>query len=337
MSFLLELLKKLFGWGKITPDPTPDPVPVPVVDNLDEPAEITTNRVLSIIYNPVMDTDTGEKLSQRTGWYNPDDLVVGFSAEITENSYGMAHYEIAERIEVDGFPLLEDGFRYSPSLYLDVLNQKTPAHEPHKVDYQAILDKFNITERIEQNEIDEVWIFAFPYGGLYESTMAGKGAFWCNAPALSGTQHISRKFIIMGFSYERGVGEMMESFSHRVESLMERTFVKTHGNDNLWERFTRYDKQNPGQAEVGSVHFAPNSERDYDWGNPKFVPSKCYDWYTFPNFTGDTRQVNAGEWGNGDLRLHHRWWLRHIPHVAGRQKGIHNNWWQYILNPNKID
>ena len=337
MSFLLELLKKLFGWGTNTPDPSPDPVPAPVVDDPTEPAEITTNRVLLIIYNPIMDSDTGEKLSQRTGWQDPDKLVVGFSAEITEDSYGMARYEIVERIEVDGFPTLEDGFRYSPSLYLDVIERRTPPHQPDKVDYYAIFEQFNIAERVNQNEIDEVWIFAFPYGGFYESRMAGKDAFWCNAPALKNTDHITRKFITMGFSYERDIGEMLESFNHRVESHMERTFRNLKGSKDLWEHFTRYDKQNPGQAEMGNVHFAPNSERDYDWGNPKFVPSNCYDWYNFPNFTGDTRQVNAGEWGNGDIRLHHRWWLKHIPHVAGRKNGVHNNWWQYILNPNKID
>ena len=336
MSFLLELLKKLFGIGTSTPATPSTPQPAPVVDDPAEPAQITTNRVLLIIYNPIMDTDKGEKLSQRPGWYDPDELVVGFSAEIMETSYGMGRYEIVERIEVNDFPTLKDGFRYSPSLYLDVLNKTTPAHKPDQVDYHAILDAHNIAEKVETNKIDEVWIFAFPYGGFYESIMAGKGAFWCNAPALNNTSQISRKFVIMGFSYERGLGEMLESFNHRVESHMERTFNKTHGTANLWERFTRYDKKNPGQAEMGNVHFAPNSERDYDWGNPKFVSSNCYEWYQFPDFAGKTRQVNASEWGNGNIRLHHRWWLKHIPHVAGRQNGIHNNWWQYILDPNKV-
>lgn len=336
MSFLLELLRKLFGFGKRKTDPTPDPKPAPVVDDPNEPAQRTTNRVLLIVYNPVIDPESGQKLSQLPGWNDPDALVTAFCADVVETSYGMGRYDIVERIEVNGFPILKDGFRYSPSLFLDVIEQQTPPHQPDQVDYQAIIDEFDIAARVENNQIDEVWVFAFPYGGFYESIMGGKDAFWCNAPPLEDTQNISRKFIMMGFSYERGVGEMFESFCHRVESLMERTFAKKYGNDNLWERFTRYDMKNPGQAEMGNVHFAPNSERDYDWGNPKFVPSKCYDWYNFPNFTGDTRQVNAGEWGNGDIRLHHLWWLKHIPHVAGRQNGIHNNWWQYILDPNKI-
>lgn len=336
MSFLLELIKKLLGIEGDNGDTPADPEPDTPVDSPNEPAQITVNRVLLIIYNPTMDADTGEKLTDQSGWQKPEDLVVGFSSDIVQTSHGMARYEIVERIEADQFPVLEDGFRYSPSLYLDVLHGVTPAHIPERVDYQTILNDFEIADRVNNDEIDEVWIFAFPHGGFYESIMAGKDAFWCNAPPLENTGHIDRRFIIMGFSYERGVGEMLESFGHRVESMMERTFAWKRGEQNLWERFTRYDKRNPGQAEVGNVHFAPNSERDYDWDNPRFVPSKCDDWYNFPHFRGETRQVNAAEWGNGDIRLHHQWMLDHIPHVAGRINGIHNNWWQYIMDPNKI-
>ena len=190
--------------------------------------------------------------------------------------------------------------------------------------------------RVASGEIDEVWIFAFPYAGLYESVMGGRGAFWCNAPALRNTASCSRRFVVMGFSYERGVGEMLEAFGHRAESIMLKTFENTHGEDNLWSKFTRYDQANPGKAEVGTVHFAPNSERDYDWGNPRLVLSFCDDWLDFPNFQGTVKQANASEWGNGDIRGHHTWWLKHFPHVAGRINGVANNWWQYLLDPNKV-
>jgi hypothetical protein len=46
--------------------------------------------------------------------------------------------------------------------------------------------------------------------------------------------------------------------------------------------------------------------------------------------------VNADEWGNGDIRLHHKWWLSHFPKVAGRTASVANNWWQYIIDPNMI-
>ncbi|HEX2990634.1 MAG TPA: hypothetical protein VHO49_08135, partial [Anaerolineales bacterium] len=192
--------------------------------------------------------------------------------------------------------------------------------------------------RVARDEIDEVWIFNFPHAGFYESIMAGPGAFWCNAPPLKHTEASGRRFVIMGFSYERGVGEMLENLGHRVESIMHKTFERLEGADNLWERFCRYDKISPGNAALGNVHFAPNSDRDYDWNNPSTVLSECDDWlYNFPNFMGVKRAVTASDWGNGDTRRHHRWWLNHLPKTAGRRNGIHNNWWQYIMNPNNVN
>ncbi len=321
----------------INPKPAaPSPAATLPADNPNEPAKIVTSRVLLIIYNPVMDPATGVKLSQKMGWKRPEDLITGFIQDILQTSNGMARYQIAARVDLNEFPTLLDGFRYTPQSYLDVINNVQPPHTPPMVDYQPILDQHKVLERVSRHEIDEVWIFAFPHGGFYESTMGGAGAFWCNAPPLSGTNTCSRRFVVMGFSYERGVGEMLESFGHRSESILEKTFAKTADSANLYRKFIRYDKEYPGQAEVGTIHFAPNSESDYDWNNPRLVKSACDDWYNFPNFKGTTREVNAIEWGSGDIRKHHVWWLKHIPHVAGRKNGIANNWWQYIMDPNSV-
>ncbi|HNB54653.1 MAG TPA: hypothetical protein PK530_22080, partial [Anaerolineales bacterium] len=89
-------------------------------------------------------------------------------------------------------------------------------------------------------------------------------------------------------------------------------------------------------AEVGNVHFAPNSERDYDWGNKRNVWSRCDAWYQFPDLSGEPRLVNHEEWGKGDIRAHHVWWLRHFPHVAGETGGILHNWWDYVIDPNRV-
>ena len=47
--------------------------------------------------------------------------------------------------------------------------------------------------------------------------------------------------------------------SHRVESIMHKVYERAQGDANLWEHFTRFDKNAPGLAEVGTVHYAPNS------------------------------------------------------------------------------
>lgn len=330
LTTLLDAILSFFRGKSAT-----QPPPIVPPDDPTEPAVPVTSRVLLIIYDPIMDPSTGEKLSQTMHWKNVDDLIAGFTSDIHETSKGLAGYQVIERVEMLEFPVLADGFRYDPETYRAVMRGGRP-HEPQGVDYHAILAGFNILERVSAGEIDEVWVFGFPYAGFYESIMAGLGAFWCNAPPLLGTSACSRRFVLMGFSFERGVGEMLEAFGHRAESILERTFSRNRGDANLYQCFIRHDKLHPGQAEVGSIHFAPNSDRDYDWNNPRKVPSRCDDWFNFPAFQNTVRDVNASEWGNGDTRLHHRWWLNHLPAVAGRSNGVAHNWWQYIMDPNRV-
>ncbi len=337
MGFLTSLLEAFFALfkPKSSPPPPPPVQPPPTVPS-NEPAAIVVRKVLMIVYDPIIDASTGLKLSQYMNWRKPDDLAASFLADILETSNGLARYQIMQRVELNEFPVKVDGFRYTAESYLAYQRRQSPAHEPDLANYNDLLQKFNILQRVASNEIDEVWVFAFPHAGFYESIMGGYGAFWCNANPLAGTSTSPRRFIIMGFSYERGVGEMLESFNHRVESIMEQVYRPTRGEANLWKRFTRYDLSHPDKAEVGTVHFAPNSTKDYEWGNPRVVNSGCDDWSNYPNFKGIIRPVNAQEWGNGDPRQYHRWWLRHIPKYAGQLNGIANNWWQYMMDVNRV-
>lgn len=328
---LLDLVQKVFRRGA-APPPTPPAAPP---DNLTDPAVIVTNRVLQIVYDPIMDAASGERLSEKMKWNRVDDLVGGFIQDILETSGGLARYEVVERVLLNEFPAKVDGYRYTPAAYLEVIHGAAP-YKPETIDYRAILTGYNVLSRVVKGEIDEVWLFGFPHAGFYESCMGGAGAFWCNAPPLTGTAGCPRRFIVMGFSFERGVGEMLEAFGHRAESILTKVFEKASGEANLYARFSRCEKTAPGKASVGTIHFAPNSQREYDWNNPAKVMSDCYDWLNFPKFQGDVREVDAGEWGGGDIRAHHRWWLAHLPKVAGRTAGVANNWWQYIMDPNRV-
>jgi len=167
--------------------------------------------------------------------------------------------------------------------------------------------------------------------------MAGKGAFYCNSDPVPNVEHSSRRFITYGFNYEREVGCMLEDLGHATESIMRYVFRNVPEKYNYWKQFTLYDKIAPGKANCGNVHFAPNSEKDYDWGNKRYVISNCDDWYNFPNFKGITREVNCEQWGNGDMREHHKLWLKHIPNTDGKINGIYNNWWYYLGDPNHVD
>ncbi len=298
---------------------------------------MTILKTLVIVYDPVVDPTSGKKLSEYMKWNKVEELAKGFMSDILQVSGELVRYQIIQRLDVDDFPAKVDGYKYDAQTYLNVLRGVSRPYMPQEADYPAILERFNILNGVASNEIDEIWIFNFPHAGFHESVMGGPGAFWCNAPPLKNTEASKRRFVIMGFSYERGVGEMLENMGHRAESIMEKTFGKLTGEDNLWQRFIQYEQTTPGRAALGNVHFAPNSERDYDWNNPSTVISECDDWlYNFPNFKGIRRMVTAADWGKGDTREHHKWWLKHLPKTAGRKNGIHNNWWQYIMDPNHV-
>ncbi|MBI1854269.1 MAG: hypothetical protein HYR93_00055, partial [Chloroflexi bacterium] len=240
---------------------------VKLPDSANEPAQITNAKVLLIVYNPAM--NDGRKLSEYMNWARPDDLVTGFINDILQTSGGMVRYQIAQRVDLDEFPLLADGFRYTPQTFLDVVSGKTPMHNPPGVDYNAILKQFNILQRVDNKEFDEVWVMAFPYAGFYESVMGGAGAFWCNAPPLPNTNSSRRRFVVMGFSYERGVGEMLESYGHRTESILGKVFnsqdfvtwaykpnrnpAVVSGNLNPFQRFLLFDQIAPGKAALGTI------------------------------------------------------------------------------------
>jgi hypothetical protein len=311
----------------------PDPSEQEAVGQQPQPV---TRKVLNIIYNPRVPSEQNRTLREVMGWNDPDQLIAGHMADLKQVSHGYANFVTAERVEVDRIPVKADGFVYSADELLKDLRANTGFHSPDDVDYHRILADFDVINKINSGAIDEVWLHAFPYGGFYESRMAGPGAFFCNAPPLDGTDQANRKFIVMGYNYQRGLGEMLEDMGHRAESIMRQVFRNKQGDANLFERFGRYDKLAPGRAEVGIVHFAPNSLRDYDWGNMTKVPSAWYTWNNFPNLAGAPVIVDAGVWGGGEIRAHHVWWCQLLPHITGGANGVAYNWWKYIIDPNNV-
>ncbi len=314
------------------------PLPVDVLPENDPAPRLPAHpKVCLVIYDPVVPIQRNRRLSEILGWNDPHALIQEFISDLQIASHGYANYQIAEQFSVDAFPQKEDGFCYTGGEYLRCWRDQAGFHQPDGVDYSRLLADFHLPEKIKSGAIDEVWTVGFPFAGFYESRMAGPGAFWCNSPTFENSA-AGRRYVMMAFNFERGVGEMLESYAHRAESILDHAFRPIPEGDprNLWKRFTRYDQIAPGQAEVGTVHFAPNSTYDYDWGNESPVLSGCRNWQTFPNLSGAPQLVTCAEWGNGDLGEHHRWWLNALPHVPGKTAGIPNNWWEFIVDPNRL-
>src|SRR4051794_39593287 len=169
------------------------PAPVPPAEGPVRP------KVLLLTYDPVVSSEGGKRLSQICRWNDPARLTRDYIADVQACSGGFVRCRIVEDRVLDAFPLKKDGFHYTEATYLQAFRAGKGWHEPDAIDYLAIAQEFDLAKRVNQGEIDEVWIQAMPYSGLYESTMAGKGAYECNSPPLAGVA-AERIFVTMGFN-----------------------------------------------------------------------------------------------------------------------------------------
>ncbi len=293
-------------------------------------------KVLMIVHNPPVPSEGNKRLTEVFKWHDPDKLAKGYIEDLKKVSGGYLNYEIVERIDSDILPPKTDGFAYTPDQYVKVMRGEEKAHDPDWLDYHKRIETFDLQNRFLNGDFDEVWVFSFPYAGEYESIMGGPGGFWCNAPAIKNTERFKRRFVMMGFNMERGVDCMLENFGHRTESIMTELYKRRGKKQDMWKLFTQYEKQNPGNAQCGWMHYAPNSVKDYDWGNTTKVESYCDDWYTYPELPHVAKTMDNTTWGGGDMRAHHLWWFEHIPKTTGETDGISNNWWEYMVDPNKV-
>jgi hypothetical protein len=293
-------------------------------------------RVLAVVFDPTFRTRAGAGLVDVCGYNDPHALTRAYVRDIAEASGGFLQYQVVETLTLPEFPRKADGFCYDAESFLHCWRAGKGWHDPDAVDYLRILEQTDAQQRVTAGEIDELWLWGPPYAGFWESTMVGREAYFCNSPPLD-IPSCRRRFIVMGFNYERGVGEMLESFGHRVESMLAHAFgswrVWGGSSAHAWDRFTAHDLVAPGQAGCGNVHFAPNSRHDYDWGNPEPVWSTCDRWPGFPRDAEKKRLVDCREWGGGDIRAHHKWWLAHLPRSAGETHGVRNNWWGHVVYP----
>jgi hypothetical protein len=294
------------------------------------PSDCFTKKYFLLIYNPVLESQ-GKRLVEHLGWNNPDTLAAKYAAEVHVASHSVVTYVQAGRLELDEFPVKADGFIYDDASYLACWSDHSTCHEPDGVNYGALLARHRVCEKLNSGELDELWVFGGPWFGFWEANQAGTGAFFTNGPVIDGTT-CNRILSIMGFSYERGLSEMEEDLGHRVEGTMKHVYGAV---DSTFAKFTRYEKVAPGGAQCGSVHFAPNSASDYDWGNTTPVTSACDDWYDYPTLKGAAKTVTCSDW-QCKAHQHKLWWLGHVPHAPGMASdGKRANWWSFVVDYGK--
>lgn len=266
-------------------------------------------------------------------WNDPKELAEEFKADMLEVNHGYAEYNIVKWIDMDEMPKNDQGHSFTKDYYYDTLMKASKEYDgaywksPELEDldrqfafaYDDYYTKYGVYKMVDNNEIDEVWIFVGPCTGvsLFESVMIGRDAYFVNGYEI---EKDVRPFVTLAFSYERTIAEMLHVAGHRMESTMGHIFGyenynKPYSEYTDWEKFSAYDLVSPGNAGCGQIHFPPNGVEDYDWNNGNIVKSTCLDWSNYPNNTDKKTDVNRETWGNGDQREFIKWWFNHIPHA----------------------
>lgn len=299
--------------------------------------------VIVICFDPVLKTRQQMKLHQYFRWSDPWKLTERMVEDARACSGGYVDYRVVEKIDHDGFTKFRNDFTYTEEAFLAMWEKDRTKANRGMTSFQWLFQQFDLAAKIKARDVREIWLWGAPYmqwDELHWKTPGDRIPYptenpWFYRPY--DIPDIGRTLWIMGWNYERGEGEMLESYGHRIESVLSLTVGQgvwdpQRSRDNAWNQFTRVDKDFPGAAEVGSVHYAPNSKSDYDWNNATEVWTYADDWFTYPHRPRQRKLLNARSGGWEGIIGHHRWWMNHLPRNPGVTNGFYNNWWQYIVN-----
>jgi hypothetical protein len=307
------------------------------------------------VQNPVIDSINNRRIHQVWGWSNPSILVGGIIEDFSTASEGVINFQIVETYddeniftEIESIPItMQQIIYYFTPANNKLYGRNTPGTLQYmaeiqnivKFNYNNMVDFYDFDTKRNNGVIDEIWVYTFPFGGMYESQLMGPGAFWYNSPPLAHSG-LNKLLSVMGWNYERGIAEALHSLGHRAESTMSHVYGRWQGypppeDPNMWEIFAQIDIRTPEMAHCGNIHYPPNGESDYDYANPRYVTSYCDNWKRYPLLLNQTRSVNCDEWSyyGGDYqRGFLLWWYNHLPRFEGVYEGVLNNWWHYIVD-----
>jgi type II secretory pathway pseudopilin PulG len=305
-----------------SPKPTPPAVDTPV-----------TRNVMVIDFNPVIESASNMTIRAIKAWHDPKILESQFITSIASVSAGYLTYKIVERKDnIDTFPVKEDGSVYTDQSYLDLINGNSPPQQDTPADYLKILTDYNVCDKINTGQIQEVWIWGAPWFGLYPTTLGGTGSFYIGYPPITDDTCV-KPLIIMGFRYDQDVTAMLSFFAKRSENALSYYFNEQNTQYSEptgdWGKFSRINLWSSGNAACGLSSHAPNATNDNDFGSVKTTAMNCDAWNAYPTVANAPITTNCAAWGCTQFG-YSLWWLSHLPKTSGQSNSMWNNWWRYI-------
>ncbi|MBI4535554.1 MAG: T9SS type A sorting domain-containing protein [Ignavibacteriae bacterium] len=303
-----------------------------------------TAKVALVLPDPIL--PGGQRLHQHYGWRDPVALTHRLITHFRESSDSVVNFQIVDTIWTDSMYTRYNDTLLNVTRYMYLYDHGLLQQPPYaQFDYIELVLHYDFDLRRNNGEIDEVWVYSPPWTGMYESQLMGPRAFWWNSPPITTGTRLTKLLSVMGLNYERGVDLAFHSFGHRFESAMVHAYGDNWNprstNPTPWDLFTRIDRETPGLAHVGNIHFPPNGRSDYDYGNATYVNSYAENWYRYPYLFDQHRQVNVLTWRypepeplaeSRDHLGYLRWWYDHAPRYIGVTDSVLNNWWHYALD-----
>jgi hypothetical protein len=264
-----------------------------------------------------------------------------------------------EGLTMEACKLLEEGSRFRgyknpdapPALRYEVVGQTEfkeaiplrpkQGDRPPLPDYYSIMERIGARELVEEQGVQQIWMWGY-HGriGLWESNMSSPTGDVSNSNRDNADLPVFTKtYTVYHYNYGRGVGEMLENHMHQLEHLLnfadgrDVTPPEKWSELLFWGKFVGSDASHKivtNPARCGWTHYAPNSERDYDWANPRYVETDIEDWQ--PDGIGKTQMMNADRWDRDPIKWR-VYWLQAIPglgHGLSYQGKPLRNWWSFV-------
>ena len=339
-------------------------------------------KVLIIEINPILSTVENKQLYVNNDghpyvseYFGQDrsNAFLELKSDLEEMSHNYLNVEIVKNEYLNEFPTYAKDIslvngnkakRYDEETYIAISRSKAsrdvgswidmiyyPNYKPSKYsfDYNYIIEKFDLINRKNNGEFDQVWLNTIDPSSTLESDKLLKYEL-----------DDCENFIILNISISRRDANL-HALSHGIEGIMNMVFNRevvnyskkyndlndeTYNNLTLWEKFNLSSYQTNGNyVGVGNVHYPFNAEKDYDYSNEKKVYSNWESWLEYPELSLEQKLSDSSSWLNFGPnshfneedkfpdRMYIRFWMYLFPHADGfTSDGFYNNWWKYICN-----
>ncbi len=308
----------------------------------------TVKNVYVIAFNPTLQS-SGKSLSQTRGWRTPISLFRYVDEFMNKHGFDYVLADYKDVKDLSWYPK-PDGFTYTESTYLDVLDGKSKKHDPDRIDMQLVLNdpRLGICSKVKNNGIDEVWLIGGPWFGFHEWYFVGPSNF----ADMVTTQCGNKMVPIMGLSYEASLPNAVHSFMHRFEFTLSRVISGVGSSDDVGYTQTYSPSDDYGMfvaqprhtvtGGCGNIHYPPNTTNnaEYKYNSKVYAKTYCelYKSRLVNPYTKEARpskDINCSAWGCTAIG-YYDYWMRSLPRLSGNRvysdRIIYNDWTKYLLD-----